>query len=126
MADIAYIDDNMDCLEIVKTAFNELGLSLDIYDDPVQFYNTKKQYKLIISDFYMPDINGQDFIKLIKEKDPRVKTILYTGAIEEIKDLIEMRAEFDSFLQKPLDFESLTKVVKFLLYEYDNQNRSFV
>ena len=126
MADIAYIDDNMDCLEIVKTAFNELGLSLDIYDDPVQFYNTKKQYKLIISDFYMPDINGQDFIKLIKEKDPRVKTILYTGAIEEIKDLIEMRTEFDSFLQKPLDFESLTKVVKFLLYEYDNQNRSFV
>lgn len=120
MADIAYIDDNKDTLEIVKAAFSELGLEIDIYDDPVQFYNFDKQYKLVISDYDMPNLNGQDFLKLLKEKYPKIKTVIYSGIVEEIKHL---NTEIDSYLAKPMDFESLLKVVRFLIFEYDKVNK---
>lgn len=120
MVDIAYVDDNKDCLVVVQAAFKEAGIDINIYDDPVQFYSQNKEYKLVISDFDMPSINGQEFIKLVKERNPKVKTIIYSGIVDEIK---ELNLEIDSFLFKPMEFESLLKVVKFLLYEYENQNK---
>ena len=116
--EIAYVDDNKDCLLVVQSAFEDLGYEIDIFDDPIQFYQVKHEYKIVISDFEMPGLNGQEFVKLLKEKFPRVKTILYSGVVDEIRDL---NLEIDSFLCKPIEFESLLKTVKFLLYEYDNQ-----
>ena len=121
MSDIAYIDDNKECLEIVKDAFNEINIPIDIFDDPIQFYNINKEYKLVISDFDMPNLNGQEFLKLLKEKYPRVKTVIYSGMVDQIE---ELNLQVDTFLFKPLEFESLMKVVKFLLYEYEKENVS--
>lgn len=116
--EIAYIDDNQDCLDIIKSAFEDMGVEIDIFDDPIQFYNIKKEYKIVISDFDMPGLNGQDFITLLKEKYPRTKTIIYSGIVDEI-DIKNL--EIDSFLLKPMEFESLMKVVRYLLFEYNNQ-----
>jgi two-component system response regulator ChvI len=120
MANIAYVDDNKDCLAVVQAAFEEIGIQVDIYDDPIQFYDRNLEYKVIISDFDMPNLNGQEFIKLIKERNSKVKTIIYSGMMDEIK---ELNLEIDTFLFKPLEFESLLKVVRFLLFEYDNENK---
>lgn len=116
--EIAYIDDNEDCLSVVKIAFDSVGIEIDIYNDPIQFYNIDKKYKLIISDFDMPNLNGQEFIKLLKEKDPKIKTIIYSGMVNKIDN---KELGIDSFLFKPVQFESLLKTVKFLLYAYDQE-----
>jgi two-component system OmpR family response regulator len=118
MTDIAYIDDNKDCLEVVQIAFEEIGYKIDIYDDPIEFYNIDKAYKVVISDFEMPNLDGQELINLIKEKDSKIKTIIYSGVVKDIKDL---NLDIDTFLAKPLEFKSLLKVVKYLLFEYNSQ-----
>lgn len=120
MAEIAYIDDNKDCLTVIQSAFDSMGYKIDTFDDPIEFYNMKKEYKVVISDFDMPNLNGQEFIGLLKEKYPKVKTIIYSGVVDEIKDL---DLQIDNFLFKPIQFDSLLKVVKFLLFEYNNENR---
>lgn len=120
MVEIAYVDDNQDCLDIIQSAFEDLNIKIDTFDDAIQFYNFNKEYKIVISDFDMPALNGQDFITLLKEKFPRTKTIIYSGIADQI-DIKNL--EIDSFLLKPMEFESLLKVVKFLLYEYNNENQ---
>ncbi len=121
MKNIAYIDDNKECLEIVKDFFSQKGIEIDIFDDPIFFYNTKECYKVVISDFYMPIINGQDILKLLKERNPRIKTIIYSGMVEgiEVKNL-----DIDTYLSKPLDFDMLFNVVRFLMHEYDKETQS--
>ena len=104
MSDIAYIDDNKECLEIVKDAFNEINIPIDIFDDPIQFYNINKEYKLVISDFDMPNLNGQEFLKLLKEKYPRVKTVIYSGMVDQIE---ELNLQVDTFLFKPQSLKVL-------------------
>lgn len=120
MSDIAYIDDSRDCLEIIQSAFEDMNLSIDIFDDAIQFYNMNKEYKVVISDYEMPGLNGQDFVTLLKEKYPAIKTVIYSGIADQIaiKDL-----GIDSFLLKPMEFETLFKTVKYLLFEYNNENK---
>jgi len=115
-AEIAFIDDNIDCLEIVKFGFSEVGYEIDTFNDPIHFYNSNKPYKVIISDFHMPNLDGQELLKLIKNKLPDAKTIIYSAYLDGIRNY---NLEVDSFLDKPIDFESLLKVVKILLYEYN-------
>lgn len=119
MANIAYIDDNRDCLTVIKLAFEEIGMDIEIYDDPIQFYNQDKEYQLIISDYDMPQMNGQEFIGLLKKKYPKTKTIIYSGVVQEIQD---KDVQIDTFLLKPLEFESLLKAVKYLLFAYEKEN----
>lgn len=120
MTDVAYIDDNKDCLEIVQMGMADMGIAIDIYDDPIQFYNMQKEYKVVISDYEMPGLNGQDFITLLKDKYPKIKTVIYSGIVDTMpkKDM-----RIDSFLLKPSEFESLHKVLKFLLFAYDKENK---
>ena len=120
MTEIAYVDDNQDCLDVIQSAFEDLDIKIDTYNDAIQFYNLNKEYKLVISDFDMPGLNGQDFITILKDKFPKTKTIIYSGIADQIK--IE-NLSIDSFLLKPLEFDSLLKVVKYLLFEYNKQEQ---
>ena len=120
MVEIAYIDDNRDCLEIIQSAFDALDIKIDIYDDAIQFYNFNKEYKVVISDFEMPGLNGQDFITILKEKFPKIKTVIYSGVVDAIPN---KNLSIDAFLAKPMEFDSLLKSVRFLLYAYDNENK---
>lgn len=107
---IAYIDDNQDCLEIIKELFLEEGIKIDTYDSPIEFpFDKVKDYKLVISDFNMP-VNGQDFLDLLKNE--KIKKVIYSGEIENIK--YERSLHIDAFLEKPLDSKLLVKTVKYL------------
>ena len=73
-----------------------------------------KQYSLIISDLRMPEINGYEFIKRVKEIKPDVKVFFMTAF--EIND-IEFRrllpsVKIDEFIQKPISMDYLTTVIK--------------
>lgn len=118
---IAYIDDNEECLNIAKEAFKMAKLELEIFNDPIEFYQTKKEYKVIISDYHMPLLNGEDFLKMVKEKWPSSKLIMYSGIIEQApKNFLGIH----SFLSKPADFESLVKVVKYFKHEFDREKKA--
>lgn len=119
MIEIAYIDDNKECLDVTKMAFNSHGVNIDTYDDPIQFYNSNKYYKVVISDFQMPNLDGQEFIKLLKEKNNNIKTIIYSGVVAQIENKL---SNIDMYLSKPLEFERLIKGAKYLLHEYNQKN----
>jgi YesN/AraC family two-component response regulator len=59
---------------------------------------------VLLSDFRMPEINGIDLIKKIKESNPFVRTILMTAFEindELFKDYIKNEI-INAFLQKPI------------------------
>ncbi len=120
MSNIAYVDDNCECLALMKMAFKAVGLEIDTFDGPVSFCHAGREYPLVICDYYMPHINGQDFISLLKTKYPKTKTILYSGVLEDIEQL---DLNIDTFLSKPTEFEHLLKATKYLLYEYQQENK---
>jgi len=71
-------------------------------------------YGLVISDIRMPQMNGFEFIKKVKEIKPEIKVFLMTAF--EIND-IEFRrvlpsTRIDEFIQKPISIERLNTLVR--------------
>jgi response regulator RpfG family c-di-GMP phosphodiesterase len=88
--------------------FTEPALALE------HFRINSKKYGLVISDLRMPEINGYEFIKKIKEIKPEVKVFFMTAF--EINDIEFKRllpsVKIDEFIQKPISMNYLTTIIK--------------
>ncbi|MCX7748742.1 MAG: response regulator [Clostridia bacterium] len=68
---------------------------------------------LIISDFLMPGMNGIEFLKSVREKNPDAVTILLTGYADKenaIKSINEVGVYY--YLEKPWDNTNLIKIIQ--------------
>ncbi len=79
----------------------------------------RKQYSVVVSDMKMPEMNGVDFLSLVKKKYPDSVRILFTGFAgqETAVDAVN-RGEIFRFLTKPCDIDLLTKILGDALRQY--------
>jgi CheY-like chemotaxis protein len=67
---------------------------------------------LVISDWLMPGIKGDEFLAIVREKYPETKAIMVTGqADEETIDALIKAGNVRSILKKPWRSEELIRVV---------------
>ncbi len=87
---ILILDDDFDIVTVIKLglqkhrsfdvyAFTDLALALE------HFKVNASKYRLVISDIRMPQMNGFEFIKKVKEIKPEVKVFFMTAF--EINDI---------------------------------------
>jgi len=68
---------------------------------------------LIISDWLMPGIKGDEFIKLVHERYPEIKAVMITGNADST--MIDYLRSLDSILgvlKKPWDHEELLSLIR--------------
>ncbi|MBI5235482.1 MAG: response regulator [Deltaproteobacteria bacterium] len=70
-------------------------------------------YALVICDVKMPEISGIDVRKRLTEKHPDTPCILITGCDREDNQITAMmNAKLDHYMEKPVDFSALRKVIE--------------
>jgi DNA-binding response OmpR family regulator len=69
-------------------------------------------FDLLITDYYVPDINGVDLIKLLRVSRPGMPAILLTGSREPSVLKAASRIERCEVLYKPLDMDELAARVE--------------
>jgi len=93
---ILIIDDEEDITISLSKVLEQYGFRTDYFVDPVVAYSNFKggQYDLVILDIKMPEIDGFDLYKKIREIDSRIKicfltaTEFSTNRLEKNMDLI--------------------------------------
>jgi len=80
-ADILVIDDEQVVLDAVAKVCGAQGLQIDIAQDALQGLRNieKKQYRLIICDIRMPDVDGFQVLETALKRDALVPVIMTTG-----------------------------------------------
>ena len=72
----------------------------------------KKRYPIIVTDLKMPNMNGMQLCKLIRESNPLSYIIAMTG----FQDFFELKncraAGFDDYFKKPFEFDELLEEVE--------------
>lgn len=82
---ILMIEDNASLCEGWKDIFELIGHDLKIHPDSsaaLKDRNTLRDCDLIITDYYLPDLNGVETIRKIRELRPALPAILLTGSRE--------------------------------------------
>lgn len=78
---------------------------------------------LVLLDFMMPVMNGQDFYNEV-QKDKRLSQIpvVMMTANGNLVNVME-KVEAGGFMSKPMDYDTVVKMVKHFLYPSDHQER---
>jgi two-component system, OmpR family, response regulator ChvI len=110
---IMVVDDEKDITQLMKLGLEHRGFSVDTFSDPFQaissFRTAPTAYGFILLDVRMPDLNGFEVYRRLKEIDSSIKIGFLTG--------IEMREEeftrlfpqmrIECFLRKPMRVSEL-------------------
>jgi response regulator RpfG family c-di-GMP phosphodiesterase len=113
---ILIVDDSEEIIALIRVV-----LSMDLEDEIVDFSDpilalsffkeNSQDISLVISDYEMPFMNGNELITEIKKFNPLVKAGIVSSCVEINKDPICEKIDFE--LQKPFDLKCFRDLIKY-------------
>ncbi len=105
MIQVLMVDDDPMIMELTKTFLEKSG---DIEVDPVssakaaveKLLTETSRYDVVVSDYAMPEMDGITFLKAVKERDPELPFVLFTGRSREELAIEALNCGADYYLQK--------------------------
>lgn len=78
---ILLVDDDVDYLNMTSTFFKQMGYNVDIAENGTKALEmlSKNNYQILLLDFYMPDMTGEDVITKLRKFNQEIIIILQTG-----------------------------------------------
>src|SRR5438309_1548595 len=114
------VDDEPMVGDVVQAILKMGGYESVFFVDPNAAYRALKEANpkpsLLLTDFQMPQMTGRELIQHCKKIHPALKTILYSGNVQE--DTVAFYpARPDRFLRKPFSPKTLIDMVQAVLSE---------
>ncbi|MFC3031363.1 EAL domain-containing protein [Pseudoalteromonas fenneropenaei] len=122
---VLVVDDEPEVLKAVSRVLTREGLVVTTCNDPLQAVDLALELKpkVLLTDFRMPAMDGQQLIQKIKEQLPMTECIVLSGHADyfDMVKLINSR-NTSRFIPKPWKNSELVEAVLSALHNY-NQNR---
>ncbi|RKX69151.1 sigma-54-dependent Fis family transcriptional regulator [candidate division WOR-3 bacterium] len=119
MSEVLVIEDKLSFADLLKRKLKELGIDSITTESGKKGLDllTKHTFRVVILDLRLPDADGIDILKEIKEADPSIEVIIISayGTIERAVEAMRLGAH--DFIPKPVDPEHLGLIVLRLLRE---------
>ena len=117
---IMVVDDESDLTLFYQMSLEYYGFVVDTFNEPKEALSNFKPnyYDLIILDIKMPNMDGFELYREMKEKDPDIKVCFLTASelyYEEFRDKEFITLDKELFIRKPIGNEDLTKKIKRLV-----------
>jgi DNA-binding NtrC family response regulator len=110
---IGIIDDERDLMELFCEALRSHSFEPKGFTDPLEAINYltthHQEFLMILTDIRIPEMNGFQLTKLMKQMDEEIKIICMSAFDIHDNDLIEIG--MDEFLNKPIHIDRLIKVI---------------
>jgi DNA-binding NtrC family response regulator len=113
---VAVVDDEIDLAYLFKEVLSQIpNVRVLAFSDPMlaleHFQQNHRNYRCVISDYRMPELNGVELLSKVKETNNEVTTILISAF--EIGDEVFKNSNcIDKFLQKPITMGDLLAQVQ--------------
>ena len=111
---ILIVDDDENIRNTMKTILEDEGYLVDTAasgGEAIQ-KTQKTTYNIALLDIRLPDMEGVELLKLIKEGVPRTRKIMVTGYPSMQNAINALNKNADAYLIKPVDIENLLATVK--------------
>lgn len=118
-AKILVVDDEDALRTVLSAELSSEGYDVGTAADGVEAVGLlqKNRYHLVLLDIKMPNMNGFEVLKVIKEKYPGTKVIMLTG-FADLKNAIESKKlGAEDFVSKPYDLVDLLTTIDRVMHE---------
>jgi len=116
---IAVVDDELDILQLVTFHLQKAGYRTNAFSDPTPFLESLKKERpdLIILDLMLPDIDGIEICKMLKQNSTYavIPIIILTARTEEFDRVLGLEIGADDYVTKPFSPRELMARVKAVL-----------
>jgi DNA-binding NtrC family response regulator len=122
---ILVIDDDESIRKTMSAILEEEGYIVDLAatgSEAIQKTN-EKVYNVALIDIRLPDMEGVELLKLIKENVPKTRKIMVTGYPSLQNAVNALNKNADAYLIKPVDVEKLLNTIKEQLQLQQNEMR---
>lgn len=116
---VLVVDDNKFVREAVSDIVSLLGFKVARASNGREALAlfSRRQYELILTDYYMPGMDGLELASRIKTKSPSTPIVLVTGSRRECVEKPAENIPFDHIVFKPFSLEEIVDTVKSLTAE---------
>ena len=107
------VDDEEQLLEILKQVAEGIGMDTITAvngKEALKLY-TEKKPDIIISDIYMPEMNGIKLLQEVKKLNPEKPVVLITGYAHYRQLIDNLDYTPDGFLEKPFDLKRIIEII---------------
>ena len=113
-ARILIVDDDENIRNTLKAILDDEGYVVDTAvtgGEAIQ-KTRKTAYNVALLDIRLPDMEGVDLLKLIKDSVPKTRKIMLTGYPSMQNAISALNKNADAYLIKPIEIETLLATVK--------------
>lgn len=125
---VLVVDDDEFFLSFFDAVLSSAGMHVRSLMDPTQILEAIKKFKpeLILTDLYMPQCNGIEMAKVIRQNNLYVEIpiVFLSSETEMQKQLGAMETGADDFLTKPIDPEKLIASISARAERYRNLRKN--
>ncbi len=110
---IMFIDNDEHVRDSLKVFFDGSHMDFLIFKSASEGLNSLKYQKIdmVVSDYFLPDMNGIEFLTRVAENYPGITRILMTTIVNEDLKFEICRAGIDRFIEKPLTISFLDTII---------------
>ena len=117
---IMVVDDESDLTLFYKMSLHYYGFEVETFNESKTALSSFKPdyYDLVILDIKMPDMDGFELYREIKERDPNAKACFLTASelyYKEFRTKEYSALDKELFIRKPIGNEELIKEIKRLI-----------
>src|SRR5918998_6596073 len=129
MANLLIVDDEQGMRQLLTHVFGRAGHAVRAAENGARALELLRQEPadLIVSDVKMPDMNGIELLRKVREFLPDVAVVMMTAfaTVETAREAFKLGA--DDFIQKPFDVDELKVIAEKALERFRllQENRAF-
>lgn len=111
---ILIVDDEENMLKMLKTFFEEKEykcFTANSGKEAIEIIESN-QIDLVITDMKMPEMDGLELLRIIKEKHNDISAVIMTGFAEEYTTTEALNLGADGYITKPFRNKELLLILK--------------
>ncbi len=110
---ILIIEDYLDNYLLLKAQLEELPFSISYAENGIEALKIleSESFDLYLVDIQMPELNGYEFLKIIKDRNDSTPAIAQTAHAFEADKEKCLAAGFDNYISKPIDQKLLIEMI---------------
>lgn len=110
---LLFVDDEEDFVTYMTKRLKRHDFEVHAYTNPVQALEETEGHKFDVGllDLKMPEMDGEELLGRLKQRDPDVEIIILTGHGSVESAFRSAKAGVYEYLLKPFDFDELVKAI---------------